>query len=1017
MPDTGTLATYSLVSWVRRGMGTLVTGHPAVNFASLPVSVGVNGTGVVAPAVRLLGPGDVTGLDARAVIRTEPRDATDNFEPNYLAMVELALPDLPWMFTPSGDNGGYLQPWLCLIVVPDGPGTTLKNSNRMSVLTLDAPLDPRAELPDLKTIGFWAHAQVTGLEGGDLNAAFDGDSSATVSRLLSARRLQPNQRYIACIVPTYHAGVCAGLGETVDDADTALAWDSSVTAPFTLPVYYSFRFGTGAAGDFGSLARSIKPATQSIAATRTIDVSDPAFGIAALPGDPTLELEGALRTVNPADTTDNPSPDWPTGLQTSYLGDLTTTLNGQSQMPPVVSPPVYGSSQSAVDLFPSAPSPAPPAWLGQLNFDPRTRVAAAAGALVVQKNKDALVASAWEQVGEIRRVNRLLSQGQLAREASSSLLSRHLQTVSSEGAFLQITAPVHSRVRLASPNSTLRGDIDSSIVPNAALSSAMRKVLRARGPIGRQIQPAGQGTASIFDRLNRQPSAPGALQVAPARSAPRGMVAFDQVTAAASVPGTFQIGKMAGTFESATGVKLSSIGKGSTTVDRAATAGGLQHTPAPVAIVNPGHGPVVVSPIPVNPSLPTGTVSKLATFANWGTNLPVFLKTAGANLPAPIVLPTAPADLASMNLQFTQAAGTVINSLGTAPPAQAPAPSLPETMAPLLARLQPAVTIPARLGVRIPLNPGADKLQPLRLSPEFPSSPMYEALAELSPEWMLPGISTLAIDTATLMESNGRFIESFMIGLNEELSRELLWRQFPADTSFTYFQNFWSSTSADIPAIRTFDPGKQLGDHVSELASGNTVVLLVRANLFRRFPNAIVSLVQAKWVSGGSDSVRTLAGPFNYPNFRGEIGSDITFFGFALESLQGDPTLVPPMLPQHAADLQGSSDPAQNKPGWYVVLEEHLTEPRFGLEPDEILAQPSSGSSTQPTWDELGWPDVAPGTFLDPSTKPAKYSQLEGVTWGVDAASMAYILMREPVRVAIHALALLEPQETRSVTP
>ena len=71
-----------------------------------------------APQLRLLGPGDITSLDARAVIRTDPRDGADAFEPNYLAMVELALPDLPWMFTPAAPAGERLRPWICLVVVP-----------------------------------------------------------------------------------------------------------------------------------------------------------------------------------------------------------------------------------------------------------------------------------------------------------------------------------------------------------------------------------------------------------------------------------------------------------------------------------------------------------------------------------------------------------------------------------------------------------------------------------------------------------------------------------------------------------------------------------------------------------------------------------------------------------------------------------------------------------------------------------------------------------------------------------
>jgi len=41
-------------------------------------------------------------MDAAAVIHTDPRDGADAFEPNYLAMVELSPPDLPWLFTPLG---------------------------------------------------------------------------------------------------------------------------------------------------------------------------------------------------------------------------------------------------------------------------------------------------------------------------------------------------------------------------------------------------------------------------------------------------------------------------------------------------------------------------------------------------------------------------------------------------------------------------------------------------------------------------------------------------------------------------------------------------------------------------------------------------------------------------------------------------------------------------------------------------------------------------------------------------
>ena len=113
---------YSLVPWMRRGLASLATAATTTNYATLQVAVDVNGTSVPAPPIRLLGPGEVTSIDAAAIVRTDPRDGADAFEPNYLAMVELALPDLPWLFSSAAPNGARLRPWICLLVVLDGAG-------------------------------------------------------------------------------------------------------------------------------------------------------------------------------------------------------------------------------------------------------------------------------------------------------------------------------------------------------------------------------------------------------------------------------------------------------------------------------------------------------------------------------------------------------------------------------------------------------------------------------------------------------------------------------------------------------------------------------------------------------------------------------------------------------------------------------------------------------------------------------------------------------------------------------
>ena len=99
----------------------------------------------------------------------------------------------------------------------------------------------------------------------------------------------------------------------------------------------------------------------------------------------------------------------------------------------------------------------------------------------------------------------------------------------------------------------------------------------------------------------------------------------------------------------------------------------------------------------------------------------------------------------------------------------------------------------------------------------------------------------------------------------------------------TYFQNFWGATvngipAQDIPAIASFSASGHLGDHMADHASGGRLVLLIRSELFRRYPNALVSAVPAKW--NDDKKTRTLDTPRQWPIFRGEIGSDIVFFGF-----------------------------------------------------------------------------------------------------------------------------------------
>jgi len=112
MPEqTGT---YTLLPWVRQGAATgllpvetladTLKAHVTVR---VDVRVNADTAGVNA---RLHGPGDVVGIDVKQIVRTDPRPRSSGVEAKYLASVEFARADFPWLFTPaSADAQGRLR--------------------------------------------------------------------------------------------------------------------------------------------------------------------------------------------------------------------------------------------------------------------------------------------------------------------------------------------------------------------------------------------------------------------------------------------------------------------------------------------------------------------------------------------------------------------------------------------------------------------------------------------------------------------------------------------------------------------------------------------------------------------------------------------------------------------------------------------------------------------------------------------------------------------------------------------
>jgi hypothetical protein len=100
--------------------------------------------------------------------------------------------------------------------------------------------------------------------------------------------------------------------------------------------------------------------------------------------------------------------------------------------------------------------------------------------------------------------------------------------------------------------------------------------------------------------------------------------------------------------------------------------------------------------------------------------------------------------------------------------------------------------------------------------------------------------------------------------------------------------------------------------------------------------------------------------------------------------------------------------------GWYFVLQQQPTEPRFGLDEAPFEVGGPEGTPALKTWNDLSWAHLAPTEVaLEKisyvSAKSVQLKPTDPVTgiWARNAAHMAYITKQLPVRVAIHATELI----------
>ena len=178
-----------------------------------------------------------------------------------------------------------------------------------------------------------------------------------------------------------------------------------------------------------------------------------------------------------------------------------------------------------------------------------------------------------------------------------------------------------------------------------------------------------------------------------------------------------------------------------------------------------------------------------------------------------------------------------------------------------------------------------DGKHPIMAAPVFPD-PTSFYLRELSERFLLPSVDELKNNSISCFQTNPAFEEAFLAGMNTEMGRELLWREYPTDERGSYFRKFWDQDV--LP--RDFGKGYfdvqymhnwkgRLGEN-HEAGKGRMLVFVIKSELMVNYPDTSVRLAQAIPKDGN-----TILGSVLSPVMTGWLADDTFMAGFQLDKL------------------------------------------------------------------------------------------------------------------------------------
>ncbi|MCR5568418.1 MAG: hypothetical protein K6G31_04000 [Paludibacteraceae bacterium] len=147
---------------------------------------------------------------------------------------------------------------------------------------------------------------------------------------------------------------------------------------------------------------------------------------------------------------------------------------------------------------------------------------------------------------------------------------------------------------------------------------------------------------------------------------------------------------------------------------------------------------------------------------------------------------------------------------------------------------------------------------PIMAHPQFPEPTCYY-LQELSDKFLLACIDELPADSISMFVNNGAFVEAFLCGMNTEMGKELLWREYPTDQRGSYFRKFWDcdvdpesvrkNTYFDVENLHQWK-GKLGENHMSE--KSDLLQFIIKGELMKVYPETRIYLQRVQRGTDGN---------------------------------------------------------------------------------------------------------------------------------------------------------------------